>query len=190
MGAVPIERSLLFCEVVTTYPRRFKIRNALPSEHSAIGEMMVEVYSSLEGFPKPPELPEYYDFLANVGKLAAHPGVKILVAVDSSNKLLGGVVWFGDMKFYHAGLSATERDTGGFRLLAVSDAARGLGIGKALTLACIAKAKRLGLKQVIIHTTKAMMPAWKMYERLGFVHSEDLDFVNGGVEVFGLRLRV
>src|SRR5688572_17897702 len=124
---------------------KFKIQEALPSEYVDIGKMMVTVYSSLEGFPKPPELPEYYDFLANVGKLAAHPGVEILVAVDPFNKLLGAVVWFGDMKFYHAGLSATEKETGGFRLLAVSDQARGLGIGKALTLACIARARNLGL---------------------------------------------
>jgi GNAT superfamily N-acetyltransferase len=166
----------------------FTIRQSDPSEHAAIGQLMVRVYSSLEGFPKPPELPEYYDFLANVGKLAGHPGVEILVAVDASNNLLGGVVWFGDMKFYHAGISETEKDTGGFRLLAVGDAARGRGIGKALTLACIDKARKLGLKQVIIHTTKAMLPAWRMYERMGFNRSADLDFVNGGVEVFGLRM--
>ncbi|WP_416171352.1 GNAT family N-acetyltransferase [Algoriphagus boritolerans] len=51
--------------------------------------------------------------------------------------------------------------------MAVSPNARGLGIGKALTFACIQKAKDSGLAQVILHTTLTMMTAWKMYEKNG-----------------------
>jgi hypothetical protein len=41
---------------------------------------------------------------------------------------------------------------------------------------------------MIIHTTKAMQTAWKMYEDIGFKRSIDLDFMQGELPVFGFRL--
>jgi hypothetical protein len=43
---------------------------------------------------------------------------------------------------------------------------------------------------VILHTTAAMRVAWALYERLGFRRSEDLDFMQGELPVFGFRLRL
>ena len=42
--------------------------------------------------------------------------------------------------------------------------------------------------QVVIHTTKSMQVAWIIYEKLGFKRSEDLDFMQGTLAVFGFRL--
>ncbi len=167
------------------------IRKAKPSEFPEIGALMVSVYSQLEGFPKISEQPEYYRMLRNIGELTEKPEAELLVAVSSEGKVLGAVVYFGDMSFYGSGGSANgETDASGFRLLAVDPAARGQGIGKLLTLECIAKAKHRGHSQVVIHTTKAMQTAWSMYERLGFRRSEDLDFMQEELPVFGFRLIV
>jgi len=167
------------------------IRNAQPEEFEAIGKLMVEVYSNLEGFPKPHEQPQYYQMLSHVGEFTQKPGTELIVAVSASGEILGAVVYFSDMKYYGSGGTATqEQNAGGFRLLAVSPAARGKGIGKQLTLACIEKSRTKKLRQVIIHTTKAMLPAWKMYEQIGFKRSEDLDFMQGQLEVFGFRLEL
>lgn len=150
---------------------------------------MVEVYSRLEGFPKPEEQPVYYNFLANVGNLVNKPGTEIIVAVSDDDKIKGAVVFFSDMQYYGSGGTATqEKNTAGFRLLAVDNSTRGEGIGKMLTLECINKTKEKNLSQLIIHSTKAMQTAWKMYERMGFVRSPDLDFSQGGLEVFGFRM--
>jgi GNAT superfamily N-acetyltransferase len=95
------------------------------------------------------------------------------------------------MEYYGSGGTATqEKNAAGFRLLAVDVGARGLGIGKLLTIACIEKAKEQKQKQLIIHTTKAMRIAWRMYENLGFKRSEDLDFMQGELPVFGFRLQL
>jgi GNAT superfamily N-acetyltransferase len=83
-----------------------------------------------------------------------------------------------------------EQNAAGFRLLFVDPLARGQGIGKLLTNECIRKAKDKKLSQVIIHTTMAMQTAWKMYENLGFKRSEDLDFMQGELPVFGFRLKL
>jgi hypothetical protein len=48
----------------------------------------------------------------------------------------------------------------------------------------------MGKSQVILHITRAMGTAWTMYERLGFVRSEDLDFMQRDLEVYGFRLRL
>ncbi|HYG01433.1 MAG TPA: GNAT family N-acetyltransferase [Chryseosolibacter sp.] len=166
------------------------VRIARPSEYAGIGNLLVEVYSQLVDFPKPDEQPAYYKLLANVGALTEKPGVEILVA-ENGNSISGAVVYFNDMTFYGSGGTATkEMSAAGFRLLGVRPQARGIGVGKSLTNACIDKARSSGKKELIIHTTNAMKTAWKMYERMGFERSPDLDFLQGSLEVFGFRKRL
>ncbi len=169
--------------------QKYTIRNAKPGEFAEIGKLMVQVYSQLEGFPKESEQPNYYKMLANIGDLTNNPGTELLVAVSQDNEIAGGVVFFNDMKYYGSGGTATkEVNSAGFRLLAVSPKERGNGVGKLLTVECIEKAKNKKLNQVIIHSTKAMAIAWKMYENIGFKRSEDLDFMQGELPVFGFKL--
>ena len=135
----------------------FTIRNAKPEEYQYIGVLMVKVYSALDGFPKPHQYPKYYEMLANVGDLTAKPGTEILVAVTSDAAIAGAVVYFSDMQYYGSkGTATQEKNAAGFRLLAVDDKYRGKGIGKALTLICLEKARNQKQKQLIIHTTNAI----------------------------------
>ena len=167
----------------------YTIRNARPSEFGEVGKLMVQVYSQLEGFPKESEQPNYYKMLSNVGELTNKPEIELLVAVSSENRIVGAVVYFSDMKYYGSGGTATrEQNAAGFRLLAVDPLTRGQSIGKLLTNECIRKAKEKKLYQMIIHTTMAMRTAWKMYEDIGFKRSEDLDFMQEKLPVFGFRL--
>ena len=163
---------------------------AKPHQYKRIGELMVRVYSQLAGFPNPDEQPAYYDMLANIGNLAGLPKTKLLVATTPEGKIVGAVVYFGDMKYYGSGGSAThEINAAGFRLLAVDHHHRGQGIGRLLTSTCIEAAKKEGQEQVIIHSTKAMQVAWKMYEKMGFERSPDLDFKQESLPVYGFRLK-
>ncbi len=169
----------------------YEIRNAKPEEFKAAGQLMIQVYSQLESFPKPSEQPMYYKMLENVGELTNKPTVELLIAISPEDKIDGAVVYFGDMQHYGSGGTATkEKNAAGFRLLAVNPDARGLGLGKLLTLKCIEKAKEMKLGQVVIHTTKAMQTAWSMYEKIGFKRSEDLDFMQGELPVYGFRLKL
>lgn len=168
----------------------FVVRPARPDEHARLGQLMVAVYASLDGFPGPADQPRYYDLLAGIGALADPPAVELLVAADG-DALLGGVVDVADVARYGAGgILAGERDASAFRLLAVDRAARGRGVGKALAVACVERARRRGHAQVVIHTTEAMRVAWAMYERLGFARAPALDFLQEGLPVFGFRLRL
>ena len=169
--------------------QEYIVRDAILNEFPEIGKLMVNVYSQLEGFPTKNEQPNYYKMLANIGSLTKNPKTKLLIAISSSGIISGGVVYFGDMKYYGSGGTATrEKNASGFRLLAVDPAARGQGIGKLLTNACIQLAKDEKQNQMIIHSTKAMRIAWKMYEKMGFKRSKDLDFMQEELPVFGFRL--
>ena len=164
------------------------IRDLKPEEFVAFGRLMVEVYSALEGFPSPGEQPDYYEMLANIGQFAGRKDARVLVAVTPGGEL-GGTVYFGDMTEYGAGGKArTVRNASGIRLLGIDPRFRGLGAGRALTEFCIQLARDKRHGQLILHTTRAMQTAWALYERMGFVRSEDLDFSWDGFPVYGFRL--
>ena len=164
------------------------IRSAKPEEFKPLGQLMVKVYSHLDGFPKPDEQPDYYAMLSNIGEQVQKPDVELLVAVDTADQLLGGVVFFGDMQFYGSGGTAPQaKQATGFRLLAVSDNARGRGVGRLLTEACIERSVALDKQRIIIHTTEAMKVAWRMYEKQGFTRAEEFDFMQEKLAVFGFH---
>jgi GNAT superfamily N-acetyltransferase len=173
----------------STYELDYIVRNAKASEFDVTGKLMVKVYSGLEGFPKETEQPAYYNILANIGEFINKPGTEILIAISCDKMITGAVVYFSDMKQYGSGGAATkEENASGFRFLAVDPLYRGQGIGKLLIDECIRRARMKNHAQLIIHSTMYMQTAWKMYENTGFVRSEDLDFMQGELPVFGFRL--
>lgn len=167
----------------------YDIRDIQPEEYDALGQLMVEVYANLEGFPTPDEQPTYYEMLAAIGHLSEQPHTQVLVAVSPAGVIAGGVVYFSDMAQYGSGGTATsEKNASGIRLLGVGLTHRGAGIGRALTEACIQRAQAHGHSHVILHTTQAMQVAWGLYRKLGFKRATDLDFLQGALPVFGFRL--
>lgn len=100
--------------------KTLEIREILPGEYQALGQLMVAVYSGLEGFPTPTEQPAYYEMLANIGKFNEQADTKVLVAVSANGAILGGLVYFSDMARYGAGgIAGLEKNASGFRLLGV-----------------------------------------------------------------------
>jgi len=167
-----------------------EIRDAKEEEYQPLGELLAKVYAHLPGFPSPDEQPKYYEILYNIGDFAQKNKTRVLVAVENG-VLLGGLVYFGDMREYGAGGSAhREKNASGIRLLGIDEKARGRGVGRALTLYCIELAKQAGHNSVVLHTTKAMRIAWKMYENLGFKRDASLDFLQRDLPVFGFRLKL
>lgn len=167
----------------------YLIREARPQEYATLGRLIVNIYAALPGIPQPQEQPDYYQRLLHVEERAHNSAIRIFIAVGESGEALGCVDFIQDMVHYSSGGTAsTVPDAAGIRLLAVSPAARGLGIGKALTRYCIEQAQALGKNTVILHTTHAMQTAWTLYERMGFQRFPEIDFKQGNLEVFGFRL--
>lgn len=170
---------------------KYTIREIPPDEFDRLGQSLLGAYSQLEGFPGREEHPDYYHLLTNIRDFTEDRDSQVLVAVSSTKNLLGGVVCIGDMADYGAGGSATRvKNATGIRFLWVAPEARFMGVGKALTNACIHKARDKGQSQIVLHTTAAMTIAWQLYEGMGFERSKDLDFTHDGLPDFGFRLQI
>jgi len=63
------------------------------------------------------------------------------------------------------------------RMLAVSPMERGRGIGAELTRAALEMAVERGARRVVLSTMDTMHAAHRLYERIGFLRREDLDWV-------------
>src|SRR4051812_27093440 len=95
------------------------IRDMRPGESGALGQLLVDVYSQLDGFPTRKEQPAYYDTLARIGGFPGTDGARVLVAL-AGDTLAGGVVYVGDMAHYGAeGIAPSLADAAGIRLLGV-----------------------------------------------------------------------
>ena len=111
--------------------------------------------------------------------------------VNDKGEVVGAVVDFTDMSSYGSGGTATsEKNAAGFRLLAIDPAFQGRGVGRLLSQFCIDRTKELNIPRLLIHSTESMKIAWGLYERLGFQRYENLDFMQGNLEVFGFQMQL
>ncbi|MDB6083270.1 MAG: hypothetical protein JWN43_1151 [Gammaproteobacteria bacterium] len=75
------------------------------------------------------------------------------------------------------------------RLLSVDPAARGRGIGRALSAECIERARRDGAAVIALHTTPVMSIALGLFLRMGFMHTRAIPERNGlPYAIYTLRL--
>ena len=92
---------------------------------------------------------------------AGLPATTVLAAVDpAAGDPLGGVTYVADGSSPLAEFGA--EDAAGFRMLAVAPAARGRGVGEALAVACIERARSDGRAAVLIHSTPWMTAAHRL----------------------------
>ena len=146
----------------------FTIRPVDPSEYDALARITLEAYEGNRD-----DLGDAYrNELRDVGTRAA--ACPVLVAVAPDGGLLGGVAYVpgpGNP------MSELERDgEAGIRMLAVDPDAQGLGVGRALTVACLDRAREDGRSGVALYTRPANIPAQRLYASLGFIRDPDRDW--------------
>ncbi|SFD34956.1 GNAT family N-acetyltransferase [Streptomyces aidingensis] len=98
---------------------------------------------------------------------------ELLVAVDPADGALLGTVTFAPEGPY-AEISRPQEAE--FRMLAVSPAARGRGVGEALVRACIGRAQSRGMRGIVLSTSPLMHTAHRLYRRLGFARTPERDW--------------
>jgi ribosomal protein S18 acetylase RimI-like enzyme len=60
---------------------------------------------------------------------------------------------------------------------------RGSGVGRLLVEDCIRRARRAGVRELGLHTSRSMTVARALYERMGFVRAPEHDFQPEGAEL-------
>ena len=152
------------------------VREATPAEYAEIGDLTVRAYATvgdpLEGGPA---YAAYEDELRDVADRART--CVVLVAVGDAGRILGAVTYVPGPG---TPWSETERDgEAGFRALAVDPEARGRGVGRALAMACVDRARDAGRQGVAILTRPSMTAAHRLYDSLGFARERSRDWEFG-----------
>ena len=141
----------------------------------------------------PPE--NWTPYLQDILDLEGRSAESELLVAESDDGMLGCVSYFppGSKAEYPTDATSEHwpEDWGAFRLLAVHPDARGAGVGRLLTDACIERARERGAPALGLHTTAPMSVARAMYERMGFERAPRYDFRPGPtvlVEAYRLTL--
>jgi ribosomal protein S18 acetylase RimI-like enzyme len=141
------------------------IRDALPSQHAALGDLCVRAYRAIGSVSD-----RYAAALRDVAGRAQT--ARVLVAVDDGAPL-GCVTLILDGGPLR---ELAAPDEGEFRMLAVDPAAQGRGVGAALVAACVEEVRGAGRARVVISSATDMTAAHRLYERLGFVRAPARDW--------------
>jgi GNAT superfamily N-acetyltransferase len=164
-----------------------RIRDARPGDREGILEVTLSAFreyadlmgSSWEGYKQ------------NILATLAEAELTEQIVAEKRGAIVGAVV------LLPAGTVVARRESSPsplaspeVRLLAVVPHARGQGIGKALVSACIRRATRSGDSFLTLHTSDMMRVAQRLYKRMGFVHTPDLDFHFDDSTVKGYRLKL
>ena len=137
-----------------------QIREALPGELEAVAALTTAAYRALPDSGLPPE---YFEHLADVSRRARE--AVLLVAVDDGGELLGSVTYVPESGPY---AEFAGPDEAGLRMLAVAPDAQRRGVGTALVIACMKRARAAGKKRMVLHTMPSMVTAQRIYEGAGF----------------------
>lgn len=143
------------------------VRPISEADYEATADLIASVYIG-EGF----SAERARDTLRNVAARAAHASV--FVAIDEPDAILGTatLVPLGTPSSQIAAEGEME-----VRLVAVSPAARGRGVGELLMTACIADARARGARTLVLSTQPTMEAAQRLYERLGFIRQPARDWI-------------
>jgi GNAT superfamily N-acetyltransferase len=140
------------------------VRLARDDELEAAGDLVVEAYLTLPGRHSWED--GYLDLVRDARRRARR--AEVLVATDADGVLLGSVTYVPGHRNPWADVE--QPGEAGFRMLGVSPAARGRGVGEALVQACLDRAVATGRSALAISTIDSWAAARRLYERMGFVH--------------------
>ena len=157
------------------------VQPAAPADFGAIAELTVGVYLG-EGLASE----GYASQLADVAGRSEK--AELLVVRDGDGAVVGSVALVLEGDF---GEVTESDDEASFRMLAVSPAVRGQGVGDWLVRTCLDRARAAGKRRVVISTDPRMTAAHRLYERLGFRRLPERDWSPvPGVDllVYGLDL--
>ena len=138
------------------------VRPFEPADADAVNAVALAAFEQYRG------VYDDWDTLSRaVGNMAAlAEGGEIVVAQHEDGRIVGAVAYFGPGTEPRADFFEPVWPV--IRMLVVSPAARGGGLGRRLTQECIHRAVRDGADVIALHTSPAMEVALAMYLRMGF----------------------
>jgi len=142
------------------------IRDARPEEYEEVGSLVADVYATI--------IPGLDDYAHDLRDVAGRIDAGVLVWVAEVEGAIAGTV------SYVPGLGPyaefEDPHGAGIRMLAVLPVFQGHGVGMALVQACLDRARVDQRSAVYLDTTRWMETAQRMYARMGFERTPELDW--------------
>lgn len=159
-----------------------EVRSASPAELPAVSRLVTAAYAEFEHHLTPENWARMNNNIARV----VQPGAPGQLLVGYLGDRLAGTVTYlpPGPKDYHR----VPQEWAVIRVLGVDPALRGLGVARALTEECLARARADGAPAVGLHTAEMMTAARTLYEAAGFLHYEDFTHLDIGFSIYRLRM--
>lgn len=151
-----------------------------PADTAAVNALAVAAFSQYQA--RYSDWPAFAKNLANTAALADHGE---FIVAEAEGHIVGAVAYIGPNKPKSA---CFEQAWPIMRMLVVSPAARGRGVGRMLAQECIGRARRDKAEVFALHTTPMMEVALAMYQRMGFTFHCEAPMILG--VPYGVYLKV
>lgn len=147
----------------------FCIREAGAEELAEIENLVQEAYREFK-----PLFPEkvWAAWMENIGQTVRDTSGILLVA-EHQGRLAGAVKFFPEAD--RSGMGHWPPGAAAIRILAVSPAARGRGLGTLLSRECLRLARERKIPTIFLCTGEFMHAARHIYEKLGFQRAPEFD---------------
>ena len=143
-----------------------RIRRAGVEDLAAVGEVTVAAYA---GFVRGPSDP----YIGRLRDAAARAEQAELWLAEDDDTVLGTVTVCPPGSVWR---EISRPGEGEFRMLAVSPAAQGRGVGETLARFAIDRFSAQGVHAVVVSSLSTMHAAHRLYERLGFLRDAGRDW--------------
>ena len=136
------------------------IRDFVPRDAPAVNAVALAAFEQYRD-----HYADWAAFSPSVGSMASLAEHGELIVAELEDRIAGAAVYFGPAA---AKPPLFDPQWAIIRMLVVDPAARGRGLGRALTHECIGRAERDRAEAIALHTSPIMHVALRMYLRLGF----------------------
>jgi len=136
------------------------VRTARPADAAAIDQVALSAFAQYRD-----QYADWKVFSRGVGAMSILGAGGELIVAEGGGRVVGAVAYVGPDQ---PKLDIFEPHWPAIRMLVVDPAARGDGIGRRLTKACIDRARADGAPLVALHTSPIQSVALAMYLRMGF----------------------
>ena len=162
-------------------PQPAIVRAAGHNEHAAIADLMLR--ANREYRTQPP-VRIYEAYMKDLRALVGSRADKDFLVAEADGRLLGTVAFYRDASRQGYNLPP---EWAGMRVLAVDPEARGRGVGRQLTEACVLSAWRIGRAVMSLHNSEFQSAARKLYLQMGFQRCPQYDFNVGDLPDLDLK---
>ncbi|HJP66648.1 MAG TPA: GNAT family N-acetyltransferase [Actinomycetota bacterium] len=166
-----------------------RIREAGPDEHDSVAALYLQAYAEFAHALGPDR---WQAMRTNLELVEARAAYSTILVAERAGALLGAVMYTAPNVRPGGGIGLIRfvpAEWAYLGILGVDPATRGRGIGRALSGACVALARRDGGATIGLVTREIMSAARRLYDGMGFLRRPDLDAAAGpGFLVYALPL--